>query len=92
METPSPEDVEFVAKSYGWVRIPSDSIDLSFTRKGTRINIWYARNGTFTVGTALDHPVQGKTQLFRRNVTPRLLETILDYPRVHTNRGYQRKG
>ena len=85
------EGIIFVAKTYGWVRLPSRDIDFSFTRKGTRINIWYAKNGTFTVGTALEHPRQGKTQLFRRNVSPKLLERILDYPRVHTNKGYKHR-
>jgi hypothetical protein len=55
---------------------------------GTRINVYYT---TRTVGTAMDHPTQGKTQLFRRNCTPCELLDIFKNPRVHTGRGYQRR-
>jgi len=52
-----------------------------------RINVYFT---TGTVGTCLDHPRQGKTQLFRRNVTLTILREIFRDPRVHTDRGYQR--
>lgn len=70
----------------------SDSRAISFRRKdgsGARINVYYT---TGTVGTALEHPKSGKTQLFRRNVDiTELLEIFLN-PRVHTGAGYyQRK-
>lgn len=55
---------------------------------GVRFNVYYT---TGTVGTCLDHPVQGKTQLFRRTVTVEELGSIFDHPRMHTGRGYQRK-
>jgi len=84
------ENIRFLAQVYGWVRIPHLDM-LSFRRKKTRINIWHDKWGTLTIGTALEHPVKGKTQLFRRGVRMKLLERILDYPRVHTGRGYQRK-
>jgi hypothetical protein len=54
----------------------------------TRINVYYT---TRTVGTALTHPSQGKTQLFRRNCTTEELVKIFHDPRVHTGRGYKRK-
>lgn len=60
---------------------------LSFYRKGTRINVYYTK---MTVATCLDHPVKGKTQLFRRNVSWSLLERIFANPRVHTSKGYQK--
>ena len=41
-----------------------------------------------TVGTCLDHPHLGKTQLFRRNVDFTTLYEIFSNPRVHTNKGY----
>lgn len=53
-----------------------------------RINVWYT---TMTVGTCLTHPIQGKTQLFRRRVSRELLEKILKNPRIHTRKGYQKK-
>ncbi|KAL7551160.1 hypothetical protein ACHAWF_018294 [Thalassiosira exigua] len=53
-----------------------------------RINIYYT---TRTVGTALDHPSQGKTQLFRKYCSEEQLKDIMQNPRVHTGRGYHRK-
>mmetsp|Transcript_31329 Transcript_31329/g.74452 ORF Transcript_31329/g.74452 Transcript_31329/m.74452 type:complete len:398 (-) Transcript_31329:52-1245(-) len=53
-----------------------------------RINVYYS---TGTVGTCLDHPRQGKTQLFRRNVNLTMLREVFRDPRVHTDRGYQRR-
>ena len=49
-------------------------------------NIWCT---TGTVGSYLNHPTKGKTQLFRRNVhSLHELYSILDNPRVHTDKGY----
>lgn len=53
-----------------------------------RLNIYITK---MTVGTSLDHPKKGKTQLFRRSVDKTLLTSIFKNPRVHTNRGYQKK-
>lgn len=56
-------------------------------RKGTTsINVYYS---TGTVGTCLNHPRQGKTQMFRRGVHLDLLEMIFENPRQHTGKGYQ---
>ena len=67
--------------------IPSSRL-LSFrTLDGARINVYYT---TRTVGTAMEHPTQGKTQLFRRNCTPSELLEIFKNPRFHTGRGYKR--
>ena len=54
----------------------------------TRINVYYT---TGTVGTCLDHPRQGKTQLFRRNVDLSLLAQLFRDPRLHTGTGYHRR-
>lgn len=43
------------------------------------------------MGTCLDHPRSGKTQLFRRNVTLQELRAILADPRHHTWKGYYRR-
>ena len=54
-----------------------------------RVNVYYT---TGTVGTSLDHPSKGKTQLFRKNRPDyALLEKIFEDPRVHTGDGYYRK-
>ena len=54
----------------------------------TRINVYYT---TGTVATCMDHPRQGKTQLFRRDVDIVLLRELLRDPRLHTNTGYHRR-
>lgn len=56
---------------------------------GHRINVYRKGNrSTFTVGTAINHPTKGKTQLFRKNVNPEQLQKIFENPRVHTGKGY----
>ena len=77
----------FTAEAYGWKEIDHQEKNrmVSFRRDGTRINVYYSK---MTVGTCLKHPTKGFTQLFRRNVTEKMLEKIFNYPRVHTDRGY----
>eukprot|EP00522_Entomoneis_paludosa_P018118 CAMPEP_0172446630 /NCGR_PEP_ID=MMETSP1065-20121228/6189_1 /TAXON_ID=265537 /ORGANISM="Amphiprora paludosa, Strain CCMP125" /LENGTH=317 /DNA_ID=CAMNT_0013197795 /DNA_START=48 /DNA_END=1001 /DNA_ORIENTATION=- len=54
--------------------------------KKTKINIYYT---TGTVGTCLNHPKRGKTQLFRRNYQDLSgIAIILSNPRAHTGEGY----
>lgn len=53
-----------------------------------RINYYYT---TGTVGTALNHPRQGRTQMFRRDVSLAELEQIFANPPVRTGRGCQRR-
>lgn len=51
---------------------------------------WYYT--TATVKTSMEHPRQGKTQMFaKEGVTPDLYVQILKNPRVHTDQRYQRK-
>jgi hypothetical protein len=58
------------------------------TPDNVRINVYYT---TRTIGTAMDHPAQGKTQLFRKNCTSQELADILANPRIHTGRGYKKQ-
>lgn len=53
-----------------------------------RINVYYT---TRTVGTAINHPSQGQTQIFRRNCTDEELREIMQNPRVHTGKGYKKR-
>jgi len=53
-----------------------------------RINVYYT---TRTIGSALAHPYQGATQLFRRNCTTEELKNIFENPRAHTGKGYKRR-
>lgn len=55
-----------------------------------RVNVWAnGRNRLFTVGTYMEHPKQGKTQLFRRDCTEAEVKKILANPRIHTGKGYR---
>ena len=58
---------------------------VSFKSYEVRVNVYYT---TGTVGTCLEHPSQGHTQLFGRNVTLDGLGAILDNPRIHTGARY----
>jgi hypothetical protein len=51
----------------------------------SKVTVYYT---TMTIGTSLSHPVMGKTQLFRRNVTRTELIKIFANPRSHTGKGY----
>ena len=53
-----------------------------------RINVYWT---TGTVGTCIDHPRQGKTQLFRRNIDLATLREIFRNPRLHTGSGYYKE-
>jgi hypothetical protein len=51
------------------------------------VNVYYT---TGTVGTCINHPKQGKTQLFRRGVVSLdMLSDIFQNPRIHTGVGYK---
>ena len=54
----------------------------------SRINVYYT---TGTVGTCINHPRQGRTQLFRRGVSLSMLPEIFRDPRIHTGTGYHRR-
>jgi hypothetical protein len=50
---------------------------------------WYFT--TATIKTSLDHPKQGKTQLFAKPVSPGQYKEILRNPRTHTGKRYQKR-
>jgi hypothetical protein len=85
------EDVRSLAASHGYKEIQHNAASrvVSFHDdvRDTKVNVYYT---TGTVGTCVNHPTQGKTQLFRRGVhTDENLSTIFHNPRVHTNSGYK---
>ena len=53
-----------------------------------RINIYTTK---MTVATCINHPRKGKTQLFRKNVSSKLMKKIFENPRIHTHKGYRTK-
>jgi len=76
------------ATEFGWVFTGSSDVTEFFEKDGIKLD-WYFT--TATVKTAMDHPTQGKTQLFRRQVDAGLYRKILENPRIHTDQGYQRR-
>ena len=84
--------IDKVAAEYGWRRIDyQPNIGMASYYKmlgddGARVNVYLTK---MTVGTALNHPTKGRTQLFRRDVDYRELHRIFRNPRVHLNKGYR---
>lgn len=78
------------AKEFGYSHIEcGDPSVISFIGpEGNRLNVWPS---TKTVGSALEHPKQGCTQQFRREVSIDGLRQIFKNPRVHLGTGYQRR-
>lgn len=87
--------IRVLASNAGYEEIAyqPDNKMISFAKGGgkarVRVNVYYS---TMTIGTCLYHPTQGNTQLFRRNVNLETLQKILEKPRVHSGKGYQKKG
>ena len=57
-------------------------------KKGKRLNFWLS---TGTVGSNLNNPNQGKTQLFRRKVNMEQVESLFLNPRRHTGVGHHQR-
>lgn len=88
-------DTMLIAKKTGWRLLDhQENIKMVSFRKWfmdglpVRINIYLT---TMTVGTFLNHPKKGRTQLFRKNVDLDLLEKIFENPRIHSNKGYSKR-
>jgi hypothetical protein len=79
---------------YGWQLIDhQENIKmLSFYKlvggSPARLNVYYSK---MTVGTSINHPTKGKTQLFRKHVTMAELEKLFIRPRLHTQKGYYKR-
>jgi hypothetical protein len=84
------EKVEEIAVKHGYWRCDyQPNIYLvSYAKEGIKINVYLTK---MTVGTCLDHPKKGKTQLFRKKVSLDELEMIFKNPRIHTGKGYYQK-
>lgn len=84
-------ELDDMAKSRGWDILDATSSNApmaSYSKDEVRLNFWLT---TGTVGSYLDHPTQGKTQLFRRDIDMSQAPEIFDNPRVHTGVGYHKK-
>mmetsp|Transcript_7050 Transcript_7050/g.16314 ORF Transcript_7050/g.16314 Transcript_7050/m.16314 type:complete len:190 (+) Transcript_7050:128-697(+) len=85
-------ELDYSAETRGWDKIyglPASPPMASYRREGVRLNFWLT---TGTVGSYLEHPRQGKTQLFRRHVTMSEASEVFNNPRKHTGRGYHTNG
>ena len=84
--------VDRIAQRYGWRKTASASSrnaqSVSYRKDSCKITIWLTSG---TCGSYLDHPKQGKTQLFRRRNGDYNLEDIFENPRIHTEEGYHKK-
>lgn len=82
-------ELDYMSETRGWERItglPAQPPMASYRKDGVRLNFWLS---TGTVGSYLDHPRQGKTQLFRRKISMSDASDIFNNPRRHTGKGYK---
>lgn len=83
-----------IARKYDWVKLDwQENIYLVSYVKDingyrARINVYLGNN---TVSTSINHPKKGKTQMFRKNVSFKMLDKIFNNPRQHTGKGYRFK-
>ena len=86
------EYVDRVAEKYGWRKSAAPSSrnahSVSYRKDESKLTIWLTSG---TCGSYLNHPVQGKTQLFRKRNGEYYLEEIFENPRIHTDSGYHTK-
>lgn len=88
------EKVRKLAAKHHWSEIDlQENIGMiSFLRPDSRgkqrINIYLT---TMSTTTYLKHPMKGKGQLYRKNLSLDLLEKIFIDPRTHTGKGYYKK-
>lgn len=84
-------ELDYMGETRGWDKVygvPAQPPMASYKRDGVRLNFWLS---TGTVGSYLEHPRQGKTQLFRREIDMSEARDVFDNPRQHTGKGYHRK-
>ena len=83
-----------LAADYGWYKVEINQPETTSYKNYDNVRLNFYRKdgiaGQFTVGSYLDHPGQGKSQLFRRTVTLGEAAAIFANPRVHTGRGYHK--
>jgi hypothetical protein len=78
-------ELDYIGETRGWTRLKNTQPAMaSYKKAGTRLNFYLS---TGTVGSYLDHPTQGRTQLFRK-ITMAQASKLFDNPRVHTGEGY----
>jgi len=87
-------ELNIIANQYGWkninINIPTKLTSYAklIEDGACRIDVYYT---TMTVSISLNHPKKGKTQLHRKHVSDKELETLFQNPRSHTGKGYYNK-
>ena len=88
-------ELNSVADQFGWslfsINVTSKLVSYKkmINNSLARIDIYYT---TMTVTVSLNHPIKGKTQLNRRNISDNELRKIFNNPRLHTGKGYYVRG
>jgi hypothetical protein len=83
-------ELDSMAEARAWEKLDCTSSEgtpmVSYRKDNVRLEVWLS---TGTIGSYLEHPNQGKTQLFLRNIMQIGEATeIFDNPHVHSNKGY----
>lgn len=79
-----------MAEKHGWWLADNQKniCMLIFKRGEEQINVYWSK---MTVTTVVDHPKQGRQQLYRKNVTHAELYKLFANPRQHTGKGYRNR-
>lgn len=78
-------------QDYGWkYQGSNETSKVDFYQRGDVKMDYYHSTGT--VKTSMQHPAQGNTQMFRRNLNDGEFAKVCENPRTHTGYGYQTKG
>jgi len=91
---PTREQILYYARKAGWEKQKDGGnknviIFNRHTENGhEQMDVYWT---TCTIKTSINHPRQGKTQMFRRDVDLELYKKICKNPRAHTSKGYQRR-
>jgi len=77
-------------ESHGWTyQGANEQSRVEFYQRGDQKMDYYPSTGT--VKTSMDHPTQGHTQMFRRDLAESDFARVCENPRAHTGQGYQTK-
>mmetsp|Transcript_31756 Transcript_31756/g.53564 ORF Transcript_31756/g.53564 Transcript_31756/m.53564 type:complete len:250 (+) Transcript_31756:75-824(+) len=84
------KDLDELAESNGWTKmktkVSANQGMVAYKKGNNRLNFWLT---TGTCSSSLQHPTQGKTQLFRRQINITEADEIFKNPRKHTGKGYK---
>ena len=76
------------SSGYVFVEYQENNGTIIFERGDCKLIIYLTK---MTVATVINHPKQGRGQLFRKNVSFDELKKICMNPRLHTGKGYKTK-